>query len=229
VEPDVGDDVAALVATYPGEDAPHFGTLDYMSVVAWVTTEVPGEGALEATVDFGVGHLGLATPEADMPTEGEAFYDGAFVGVYVEPGTGEDGFVGVAEGHVDFTADFGSATVEGGVHEIVVAGIDLTGVGDGGPVGDIDFADVTIGSGGGGDGFGGDAMAGNTFSGDVVPGEGGFAGFDEASIGTVDGTFYGPVVEVLNGPAEAGAVLTLQDAASDDFITGVIGANVAFD
>ena len=72
-------------------------------------------------------------------------------------------------------------------------------------------------------------ISGNTFSGSVVPGEGGFADFDEASTGAVDGAFYGPVDEALNGPEEAGAALTLQDAASDAFITGVIGANVAFD
>jgi hypothetical protein len=29
-----------------------------------------------------------------------------------------------------------------------------------------------------------------------------------------------------DGPAEAGVALTLQDAASDDFVTGVIGANL---
>ena len=61
----------------------------------------------------------------------------------------------------------------------------------------------------------------------MVPGDGGFADFDEASIGAVNGTFYGPVNEALNGPEEAGAVLTLQDAASDNLITGVIGANIS--
>jgi hypothetical protein len=228
--PDVGDDVAALVATTPGVDAPHFGTLDYMSAVAWATTGVPDEGATEVMVDFGVGHVGLVTPEADIgdiPADREAHYFGNFVGIYVEPGTGADGFVGVATGHAEFTADFGAATVEGGVHEISIEGITLAGEPGGlEDAGGIDFVDVTIGGEPAG-GFNGDAIDVNTFSGDVVPGEGGFADFDEASIGTVDGTFYGPVIDVdvdHMGPAEAGAVLTLNDAASDDFITGVIGA-----
>ena len=57
----------------------------------------------------------------------------------------------------------------------------------------------------------------------------GFAGFDQASTGAADCAFYGAVDEDLNGPEEAGAVRTLQDAGSAAFITGVIGANVAFD
>jgi hypothetical protein len=225
VEPGVGDDVAALVATNPGENAPYFGTLDYMSVVAWATTGVPDEGATEIMVDFGVGHLGLVTPEADMPTDGEAFYDGQFAGIYVEPGTGEDGFVGVATGDAMFTAHFSDGTVEGGVHDIFVAGIDLTGVEGGGLAGDIDFVDVTIGE--TVSGFDGQSLAANAFSGSVVPGDGGFADFDEASTGAVDGVFYGPVNDALNGPEEAGAVLTLQDAASANFVTGAIGANIS--
>jgi hypothetical protein len=189
-----------------------------MSVVAWGTLAVPAEDATEVTVDFGVGHMGLATPEADIgdiPAERLAHYDGRFLGVVVDPGTGDDGFVGVATGGAEFTADFGDGTVEGGVHDIFVAGI----IFDGDPGGDeeaggIDFADVTI--------------SGNTFTGGVVPAaEGGFVFFDESSTGTLDGVFYGPVIDVdvdHMGPAEAGAVLTLEDAESPAFITGVIGA-----
>ena len=202
--------VAALVATMPGEDAPHFGTLDYMSVVAWATTVVPDEGATEITVDFGLGHMGLVTPAADIPTEGDAIYVGNFAGIYVEPGTGYDGFVGVVTGDAAFTADFGDGTVEGGVLDIEFAGITLTGDEFSFPAGDIDFEGVTI--------------SGNTFSGSVVPGGDGILGFDPASTGTLDGNFYGPVIS--DGPEEAGVVLTLQDASSDEFVTGVIGAKV---
>ena len=140
------------------------------------------------------------------------------------------GFVAVATGDAAFTADFGLGTAEGGVFEIDLAGTDLDGNAFAfEDVGDILFDAVTIGDPGGDGGFGGDVIAGNTFAGNVVPGEGGFMGFDEASIGTVDATFYGPNNVVLNGPEEVGAVLTLQDATSDDFISGVIGASLVPD
>jgi hypothetical protein len=227
-DPDVGDDVAAVTSTFPGGDGdPLFDTLNFMSVVAWVTTAEPAEDATEVTVDFGVGHMGLATPEADIgdiPAERLAHYDGRFLGVVVDPGTGEDGFVGVATGDAEFTADFGDGTVEGGVFDIFVEGIELE-TGDifrsEGPVGSIAFEDVTI--------------DGNTFAGSVVPHpEGGFADFDAASTGNLDGVFYGPVIDIDEdhmGPAEAGAVLTLHDATegSGAFITGVIGAGIDID
>ncbi len=143
------------------------------------------------------------------------------MGIYVEPGFDVGGFVAVATGDAAFTADFGLGTVEGGVFDIALVGTNLDGDADFiADAGDILFDAVTIG---------GDAIASNTFSGNVVPGEGGFAGFDEASIGTVGGFFYGPNNDVLNGPEEVGAVLTLQDAASDDFISGVIGASLVPD
>lgn len=215
-DPDVGDDVAALVATTPGAIAPFFGTLNYMSAVAWVTTAVPADDATEIPVDFGLGHMGLATPEADIPTTGTADYSGEFVGLYVVPGDGAEGIIAEATGDALFTADFGDATVEGGVSGIELDGFDLAGdaffVED---AGGIDFDEVTI--------------SGNTFTGGVVPAEGGFAEFDADSIGTLDGTFYGPVEDGIGdteGSAEAGAVLTLEDAGSDAFITGVIGATL---
>ena len=224
-ELDVGDDVAALTATNPGVDGP-FGVLDYMSVVSWVAFGFPAEDATEATFEFGLGHMGLATPEADIPVAGDADYAGDFVGIYVEPGFDVGGFVAVATGDAAFTADFGLGTVEGGVFEIDLAGTDLDGNAFAfEDVGDILFDAVTIGS----DGFGGATTAGNTFAGNVVPGlgEDAFAGFDEASIGTVDATFYGPNNGMLEGPEEVGAVLTLENAdGSGDFISGVIGAIV---
>ncbi len=222
--PDVGDDVAFLTATNPGEDG-SFGVLDYMSVVAWGTLAVPAEDATEVTVDFGVGHMGLATPEADIgdiPAEREAHYSGDFVGIVVESGEGSDGFVAVAiNGDADFTAFFDEGTVEGGVFDIAIFGTDLDGfIGGSENAGDILFDDVTI--------------AGNTFSGGVVPGVEGFGLFDEGSTGTLDGVFYGPVSDIdpgHMGPAEAGVVLTLYDAnpESDAFITGVIGATIEVD
>ena len=225
-EPDAGDDVAAVVATTPGVFGT-FGELNYMSAVAWVTTAVPDDEATEVTVDFGLGHMGLVTPEGDIPITGQAFYEGTFVGVYFEPGGegeeaflggGED-FIGLATGEAGFVANFVAMEVEGGVINIQIVGIDVTGGFDGTgefeefeDAGDIFFEDVTI--------------IGSTFTGGVVPGEDGFADFDNTT-GTVDGTFYGPVDDVLNGSAEAGAVLTLNDGDSAAFITGVIGATVS--
>ena len=118
---DVGDDVGILTATNPGVDGP-FGVLDYMSVVAWVTFEFPADNATEATFEYGLGHMGLVTPEADVPTEGDADYAGDFVGIYVEPGFDEGGSVYVATGDAAFTADFGLGTVEGGVFGISLDG-----------------------------------------------------------------------------------------------------------
>jgi hypothetical protein len=203
---DVGDDVLALSATSPGVYEVNGDPLDYMSMVGWIAIKLPDPDATSLALEFGFGHLGLVTPEDDMPVEGEAFYAGIFEGIYVEPGE-ETGFGGDAIGVAEFTADFGDASVVGGVSAISVVGSDAGG--------NIDFAEVVI--------------SGNTFSGNVVPGAGGFAEFDPESTGAVDGTFYGPVNEALNGPEEAGAVLTLQDAGSGAFITGVIGANVAGD
>ncbi len=210
IEEGIGDDAGFLIATAPGEFNPGFGTLDYMSVAAWFTFVIPDPDEIltELALDFGVGHLGLVTPEADIPTEGEAVYVGGFLGLYVEPGPSGENFAGIATGDAAFEADFAGGFVDGSVSNIVVAGMDL-GDADG-----IDFDDVTI--------------DGNTFSGGVVPGEDtatGFAAFDPESTGTLDGTFYGPVLADI-GSAEAGVVLTLQDAASDDFITGVIGATL---
>jgi hypothetical protein len=181
------------------------GTLDYMSVVNWIAIKLPDPNAevVSLAVEFGFGHFGLVTPEDDIPGEGVALYAGTFEGIYVEPGE-ETGFGGDATGVAEFTADFGDASVVGGVSAISVVGSDAGG--------NIDFAEVVI--------------SGNTFSGNVVPGAGGFAEFDPESTGAVDGTFYGPVNEALIGSEEAGAVLTLQDAGSGAFITGVIGANV---
>lgn len=203
-EPRVGDDLLVLFATSPGQFEVDGGALDYMSMVSWMATEFPDVDDDTLVLEFGNGHLGLVTPVTDMPTEGEAHYDGVFEGIYVVPSAGEDGFFGDAVGVAGFTADFVAGTVEGGVHEITVV--------DSAAGGDIAFTNVVISD--------------NTFSGGVVPGEGGFADFDAASAGAIDGTFYGPVDEVLNGPAEAGAALTLQDATSGAFVTGAIGANV---
>jgi hypothetical protein len=205
---EVGGDALVLSATSPGVYEVGGGTLDYMSVVNWIAIKLPDPNAevVSLAVEFGFGHLGLVTPEDDIPGEGEALYAGTFEGIYVEPGE-ETGFGGDATGVAEFTADFGDASVVGGVSAISVVGSDAGG--------NIDFAEVVI--------------SGNTFSGNVVPGAGGFAEFDPESTGAVDGTFYGPVNEALNGPEEAGAVLTLQDAGSGAFITGVIGANVAGD
>ncbi len=212
-DPDVGDDVAIVRATFPGEPGGGFGPLDYMSVVAWVTFPEPADEDTEGTVEFGLGHMGLATPVDDIPTTGTADYTGEFVGIYVEPGEGADAFVGVATGLAEFEADFAGGFVDGSVSGIVVAGMDI-GDADG-----IDFDDVTI--------------SGNTFSGGVVPGDDlsdGFAAFDPASTGTLDGTFYGPIIDDIDddpiGSAEAGVVLTLYDSVTDDFITGVIGATL---
>jgi hypothetical protein len=207
-----------LDVTSPGQFEVADSPLDFMSMVGWITAEIPDEGDTSLALEFGFGHLGLLTPEDDMPTEGEASYDGIFEGIYVVPGVDEEGFIGDATGFVDLTADFGAGAVDGSVHDITVEGSEAGG--------NIDFVDVTIG-GEPAAGFDGDSIAGNIFSGNVVPGEGGFAGFDEVSIGTAVGFFYGPNNVVLNGPEEVGAVLTLENAdGSGDFISGVIGANV---
>jgi hypothetical protein len=200
-----GDDILELTATSPGvfEVNDDGDPLDYMSMVGWTTTKLPDIDATSLTLEFGFGHLGLVTPEDDMPVEGEAFYAGIFEGIYVEPGAEGENFIGDATGLADFTANFGDASVVGGASEISVVGSDAGG--------DIAFDEVTI--------------SGNTFSGNVVPGEAGFADFHEDSTGAVDGAFYGPLNEAFNGPEEAGAALTLQDAGSGAFITGVIGAN----
>jgi hypothetical protein len=213
---EVGDDILLLSATSPGVyEVGGSGTLDYMSMGDWITLKLPEAEVASLAVEFGFGHFGLVTPEDDIPGEGVALYAGTFEGIYVEPGE-ETGFAGDATGVAEFTADFGAGTVEGGVSGISVEDSDAGG--------NIDFVDVKIGF---KDPYGsGDLFARNTFDGDVVPGEGGFAEFDPESTGSVDGTFYGPVNEALNGPEEAGAVLTLQDAGSGAFITGVIGANV---
>ena len=173
-------------------------------MVGWNTSKVPDIFATSLTSEFGAGHFGLVTPEEDIPVEEEAFYAGIFEGFYVEPGAEGENFIGEATGVAEFTANFGDMSVMGGARGISVVDSDAGG--------NIDFAEVVI--------------SGNTFSGDVVPGEGGFAEFHEDSRGAVDGTFYGPVNGSLNGPEEAGAVLTLRDAGSGAFITGVIGANV---
>ncbi len=220
IEEGIGDDAGFLIATAPGEFNPGFGTLDFMSVAAWFTFTIPDpeEILTELALDFGVGHLGLVTPEADIgdiPAERLAHYFGGFVGLYVEPGPSGDNFAGIATGDAAFEADFAGGFVDGGVSNIVVAGMDL-GDADG-----LDFDDVTI--------------SGNTFSGSVVPGEdtaAGFAAFDPESTGPLDGVFYGPVIDIGDdlhmGPAEAGIVLTLVDATPEveepAFITGVVGA-----
>jgi hypothetical protein len=176
--------------------------------------------------------MGLVTPEADVPTEGDADYAGDFVGIYVEPGFDEFGSVYVATGDAAFTADFGLGTVEGGVFGISLDGTNLDGDADFiADAGDILFDDVTIDIEGKAE-IGGICCISfsifpSAFAGNVVPGEGGFMDFDEASKGTVFGFFYGPNNVVLNGPEEVGVVLTLENAdGSGDFISGVIGANV---
>ncbi len=225
-DPSEGDDVAIVVLGDPSEllESETFGVsvntieavgeFDYMSLAAWAAVEVPGEGDTSIDIDFGVGHFGLATPVDEMPTDGTARYMGDFVGIFMNPGTDDDGFVGVAHGNADFTADFSDDSVVGGVYEMYGEGVDLTGEPDGGPLGSIDFHEVEI--------------SGNTFSGGVVPGEDGFGGFSEASTGNLDGVFYGPSVGDRgdDGPQEAGVVLTLQDADSDRFVTGAIGGEL---
>jgi len=216
--PAVGDNIATVRLTAPGEAAADFGMFNYMSVVAGITSEHAAEDATEVTGNFGGGHIGLATPEADIgdiPAERVAHYSGDFVGIYVESGDSDEGFVAVATGVAAFTADFDEMDVTGGVFSINIVGTDLDGGEGSGVAGDILFDDVTI--------------AGNTFTGGVVPGDGGFAEFADTT-GTLDGTFYGPVSDLEDdlhmGPVEAGVVLTLIDGGSDDFITGVIGATI---
>lgn len=215
--PAVGDPIAFMILSAPVEDHPVFGVLNYMSVASWITALEPTADATEVTVEFGVGHWGLVTPVADIPSTGTAGYSGIFHGIYVDPGVGADGIAVVATGDAAFTADFAAGTVDGGITAIGLVGVDLAGatfIDPKGGASAIDFDSVTI--------------SGNTFSGGVVPGGGGFADFGVASTGTLDGTFYGPIApsNFDDGPAEAGVVLTLDDATSDAFVTGVIGARI---
>jgi hypothetical protein len=168
--------------------------------------------------NFGVGHLGLATPVDDMPTgDVMAYYDGPFVGFFVVPGdSGGDAFgMGVATGDAMLTASFMDATVVGMVDNIWTAGLNLV---DGSAIEEPLGATIGIDA----------VISGNTYAGSATTfGDSGLLA--DGSTGNANGAFYGPVnsIDGSTGPAETGAVLTVEDAAgSGNFLTGVIGGQL---
>jgi hypothetical protein len=221
-----GEDLDAAVfalATVPNETEGVGEGFDYMSLTGWLTIDSDNistsEVQIDMKVDFGVGHLGLATPIDQMPTgEVMAYYEGPFAGFLMDSGIAADlddeGAIGVVWGNAMLEADFNAATVGGLVSEIGIEGVTL----DGDPISDS-IADISVDS----------LINGNTYAGTATMADAS-SFFEAGSSGPVDGVFYGPVdtIDGSTGPLETGAVLTVHDAAvgSDTFLTGVIGAQL---
>jgi len=234
-----GDPTAEVLAlaTIPNDEEGVGDGFDYMSMVGWLALEqdnvtgldgapprAGGPSGVEVVADFGVGHLGLATPlDADghLPVgDVLASYDGPFVGFFVVPGSGgaeADPFgAGVATGDAMLTASFMDSTVVGTVDDIWTAGLNLA---NGEVIEEPLGARIDI-----------DALiSGNTYAGSAtIVGDSGL--LVDGSSGSANGAFYGPVTSVdgSTGPAETGVVLTVRDAdGTGNFLTGVIGGQLA--
>lgn len=204
------DDIVFVMGSSPFPNEPRGDLpLDYMSIMGWLAVRAGEFDDTAVSAEFGVGHFGLRTPDADMPLEGEATYDGLFVGALGVPGEGAEGGVGSVVGDAEITALFGDGLVFGEIRDTELVFTSLNGdTLQPETFNDIDF-EATI--------------TGSTYAGTALTTDG--AVFGNGSAGPADGVFYGPVED--GGPAETGVVLTIyNNEAPEQFLTGVVGAEL---